>query len=271
MEGNAVTEGSAETEGSAAVFCFTATGNSLYVARQLGDDVRSIPHELGKRERRYKAESVGIVSPVFYHELPDPVKEFIAGSTFECDYFFIVGTYGAHHGGFAELTRQFLESCGHAADYVNTIIMVDNALPGYDIAEQLRIDPAKRVDEHIASLRADVRARRRYVQPATEEELAHHFATIAKGKIAPTDDDPLYKVSKACVGCGACLKVCPMNCIDIVGGRARHRYASCAVCMACIHACPQKAIEFASLAEKNPGVHYRNPHVTLADLISLNG
>ncbi len=253
------------------IFCFTATGNSLHVARQLDDDVRSIPHELGKPERHYRAESIGIVSPVHYHELPEPVKEFIAGSAIECDYFFIIGTYGNRHGGFAELTERFLETCGLGVDYINTIIMVDNALPGYDIAEQLRIDSGKRVDEHIAALRSDVRARRSYKQPVSEEALAHHFATIAKGKIVPTDDEPLYKVTQACVGCGTCVKVCPMNCIDLVDGRARHRYASCAICMACIHACPQLAIGFATIAEKNPGVHYRNPHVSLADIIALNG
>ena len=61
-----------------------------------------------------------------------------------------------------------------------------------------------------------------------------------------------------------------MNCIDVRDGRAFHWYGACAICMACIHACPAKAITFATLAEKNPGVHYRNPHVTLADLVAAN-
>lgn len=256
------------------IFYFTGTGNSLYVARELaecaGGDVRSIAHELDADFRCYVDDAIGIVSPVYYHELPDPVKAFIRDSEFSCKYFFVVGTYGCRHGGFAELTRAFLEGCGCAPNYVNTVLMVDNALPGYDIAEQLRIDSEKHVDEHIAVIRADIEARRRFIQTVTQADLDHHYALVAKGKIAPSDDDPLYQVTDACVGCGTCARVCPMGCISMEGGRASHSYEKCAICMACIHACPQLAIQFATLTEKNPGVHYRNPHVSLADLVAAN-
>ena len=226
--------------------------------------------DLQRKPCTYEDDVIIIVSPVYYHELPDPVKEFIRASTYACKYFAIVGTYGNRHGGFAELTRCFLEEQGLIADYINAIVMVDNALPGYDIAEQLRIDPEKRVDEQIAQVIRDLRARRTYAMPVAEEDLAHHFRILAKGKMAPTDDNPLYVVTDACVGCGTCAKVCPMDCISLVDERASHAYARCAVCMACIHACPTQAIQFATLREKNPGVHYRNPHVTLEDLIAAN-
>ena len=252
------------------IFYFTATGNSLYVARQLDEQLRSIPLELARPERHYEAPVIGIVSPVFYHELPDPVREFVRTSTFACNYFYVVGTYGNRHGGFAELTRRFLEECGRPADYINTIIMVDNALPGYDIAEQLAIDPDKKVDEHIAALRDDIAARRAFVQPVSEADLAHHFSYIERGKITASDDVPLYSVARSCTGCGTCARVCPMNCIEVRDGRAEYRYGNCAICMACIHACPTCAITFATLTEKNPGVHYRNPHVSLADLVAAN-
>lgn len=39
--------------------------------------------------------------------------------------------------------------------------------------------------------------------------------------------------------------------------------------MACIHACPQRAIAF-TFAEKTPRARYRNPHVSLQDLIKAN-
>ena len=251
------------------LFCFSATGNSLYVARALDDDVRSVARELRGEPQRYEAPAIGIVAPVLYHELPDPVRAFIARSEFACDYFYIVGTYGCKHGGFAELTRRFLDGCGKKADYINTIIMVDNALPGYDIAEQLRIDPEKRVDEHLAAIRADIDVRRRFIQSVDQADLDHHFAYLDRGKISPTSTDPLYSVTDACVGCGTCEAVCPMGCIALRDGRPIYDYTSCAICMACIHACPELAITFATLKEKNPGVHYRNPHVTLDDLIAL--
>ena len=262
--------------GGAMIFYFTGTGNSLHVARELAavtrvDALHSIAQELRFGPQIYKDETVVIVSPVYYHELPDPVREFVVANTFVCDYFAIVGTYGNRHGGFAELTRRFLEEQGMRADYVNAVMMVDNALPGYDIAEQLRIDPEKQVETQIAAVAADIEARRAYVMPCSEEDLAHHFKLVEKGRIVPTADNPLYRVSGACIGCGVCAQVCPMNCIEVVGGRAVHSYERCAICMACIHACPELAIEFATLREKNAGVHYRNPHISLDDLIAANG
>ena len=41
-------------------------------------------------------------------------------------------------------------------------------------------------------------------------------------------------------------------------------------CFGCIHACPKRAIRFVEFDEPNPEVRYRNPHVTLADLMNAN-
>ena len=57
-------------------------------------------------------------------------------------YFYLVLTYGKRHGGGAELAWEFLASFQRQADYINTIMMVDNYLPGFDMEEQLTI-PAK--------------------------------------------------------------------------------------------------------------------------------
>lgn len=253
------------------IFYFTATGNCLYVAKQLDDEFISIPQELDKKDRRYKAEKIGIVCPTYGHEIPPVIKDFIRESAFETDYFYIIATYGFHHGGCAELTAEFLESIGKTADYINTIIMVDNALPGFDIEEQLRIDPEKKVDEHIAEIKADILAGKRYIQPATEVDKEHHRVYLNRsGKVEVSKDNPLYQVTDKCIGCGLCSKVCPMGCISIVEKRACHDYTDCAGCMACIHACPQMAIRFATLPEKNPNKHYRNPNIKLAEIIKAN-
>lgn len=61
-----------------------------------------------------------------------------------------------------------------------------------------------------------------------------------------------------------------MGCVQIIDKRAHHSYARCVSCLACIHACPQKAIRFAALTEKNPGVHYRNPHVSPQEFMAAN-
>ena len=253
------------------LFYFTATGNCLYVAKQLDENPVSIPQELGKASRHYKDDAIGIVCPVYGLDIPPVIKNFIRDSSFETDYFYIVATYGYHHGGCTERAAAFLQDIGKKVDYINTIIMVDNALPGFDIEEQLRIDPEKKVDEHIAAVKADILARKKFIQPATEVDKEHYRTYINGSMTVETMmESSLYQVTDKCVGCGICSKVCPMGCISIVQKRAVHHYTDCTCCMACIHACPQMAIHFASVPEKNPNKHYRNPHIQLAEIIKAN-
>lgn len=54
------------------VFYFTGTGNSLYVAKTLGDDYRSVAQAIHDRQC-FRAESIGLVCPVYGHEMPEIV------------------------------------------------------------------------------------------------------------------------------------------------------------------------------------------------------
>ncbi|MBQ1840171.1 MAG: 4Fe-4S dicluster domain-containing protein [Atopobiaceae bacterium] len=62
-----------------------------------------------------------------------------------------------------------------------------------------------------------------------------------------------------------------MRSITMVDNRPSWDYTTCAGCYACVHACPKAAIRFTKYQEPNPEVHYRNPHVTLTDLIKAAG
>ena len=87
------------------IFYFTATGNSLYVARQLDSECISIPQVI-HGELKFKAERIGIVCPVYGHEMPETVKKFIKKATFDTDYLYLVETYGHRHGGANELAEK---------------------------------------------------------------------------------------------------------------------------------------------------------------------
>ena len=156
------------------VFYFTGTGNSLYVAKRLDEDLRSIPQAIHGEKQVYKAEKIGIVCPVYGHEMPGMVKDFLKKAVFQSEYLFVVLTYGNIHGGAAELAEKELKASGKKADYINTILMVDNFLPGFDMKEQLALEPEKKVEEHIAELKRDVDARRHWIQPAAEEDRNWH-------------------------------------------------------------------------------------------------
>ena len=253
------------------ILYFTATGNSLYAARKLDDVCLSIPQEMKKTERHYKADRIGIVCPLFEFEMPPMVKDFIRDSEFETDYFYIIVTYGCHNGGVAGRTQAFLESIGKPADYINTIIMHDNALIVFDMDQQRGIEAEKHVDEHLEALKADIDSKKRMIQEAGQEEIDfynNYMNWIAKA--GPMYSFPLYHVTDACVSCGTCTRVCPRGCISLKDGRPVFDDTKCINCMACIQACPTLAIQFTTVKEPNPEARYRNPHVTLRDLIQAN-
>lgn len=251
------------------VFYFTGTGNSLYAARQLEAEPVSIPQVMRGREREFTADSIGIVSPVYGHEVPPMVKDFLRESTFETGYFYIILTYDCRHGGAAELAKALCGECGVRVDYVNTLHMVDNWLPAFDMDAERAMD--KHIPEQLAAITADVKARRHAISPVTDNDRAAHQEYLRNVSGVPEAMwQNLVVVTERCVGCGVCTRVCPADCMVLENGRAKHIPGNCQDCLACAHACPHKAIALA-MPEKNPNARYRNEHVTLQDLIAANG
>ena len=59
------------------VFYFTGTGNSLYIAKQIEEEPISIPQVIKKDKLDFSDDSIGIVCPVYGHEVPPMVKDFM--------------------------------------------------------------------------------------------------------------------------------------------------------------------------------------------------
>ena len=103
------------------VFYFTGTGNSLYIAKQIEKNPISIPQVIHKESQEFSADSIGIVAPVYGHEVPQMVRNFLKNAVFHTDYFYIILTYGNRHGGAAELAKNLCDACGIAVNYINVI------------------------------------------------------------------------------------------------------------------------------------------------------
>lgn len=250
------------------LFYFTGTGNSLYVAKQIEDNPVSIPQIIHNENQEYTADSIGIVAPIYGHELPPMVKDFIKKVGFKTDYFYMILTYGNRHGGAAELAKNFCDECGIKVNYINVIVMVDNWLPSFDMIEQKKID--KHIDENMEKILADLSAHKNMISEVTETDRAAHQQFLGRMSQMPEDAwQHLIKVTDACVGCGICEKVCPSASMKIENGRAVHTPGNCQTCLACAHACPQKAIGL-TIPEANPDARYRNEHISLQEIIEAN-
>lgn len=250
------------------VFYFTGTGNSLYVARQLESEPVSIAQEMKKDTRTYKAETIGIVAPVYAGELPRIVKRFLLNSSFEADYFYMILTYGKNDSVAAESSASFASKIGIKVDFTQTVLMVDNYLPVFDMDEERKLD--KKVEEQIADVVEKVRQRHQEISVPSEDKRALYQMAVRRDIDNPDlNSGRQITVTDRCIGCGLCTKVCPVGNFYLEDGIAKRKHDTCEFCLACAQNCPQKAIAL-SLFDRNPAARYRNEHISLQDLIKAN-
>ena len=250
------------------VFYFTATGNSLYAAKYFSDAPLSIPQVMRGTQRQFSDDAIGIVCPVYAGEPPKMVKEFLRESSFQADYFYFILTYGFDQTDAPEFTARLAAEAGVHADYIASILMVDNYLPMFDMAVEIAMD--KHVEAQLTTAVQAVSERVHGIPEAAEEGRKLHAQVAAMNREQPAfNDGSQITVLDSCIGCGVCQSVCPVGNFYLEGGKARRKQTTCEFCLACAQNCPQKAIGL-SMADKNPGARYRNPHISLQEIIQAN-
>ena len=193
------------------VFYFTATGNSLYAARQLDANVMSIPQVMRRScLRRFADEAIGVVYPIFGHRPPELVQRFLREVELDTPYLYIVPTYGRRPGTAVEIVRDICRSAGKSPAYIRTLLMADNYLPAFDMDEERGID--KHVDEQLVGIKADVAARRRFTEPYTDSERKAHAEFLRYEASLPEGRLPgLVYATDGCIGCRGCARVCAQS------------------------------------------------------------
>lgn len=233
------------------IFYFTGTGNSLHIARQLADEhteLPSIPQMVKCGKYDFEADEIGIVYPIYGHMPPYMVRQFIQKAKLKAGYKFAVLTYGARKCDAVEIWDGISRKAGNAFDYINTIVMVDNWLPNFDMNEQIKMD--KHIPENLQKITADINGHRRWSEPVTEEERHMHRGFMQWTKLDPEvgflmKSEKCFTVTDACIDCGICTYVCPRGNYELTS-RGVKMSGDCEFCFACIQNCPQKRYSSAS-------------------------
>lgn len=247
---------------------FTATGNSLYVARRIGGTLLSIPQLMKQETIEISDDAIGIVAPVYAVEMPMMVKAFLKKANITTEYFFFIYTYGM---GYAEAFAHVQQACeekGLKLSYINAVQMVDNYLPGFEMQNQIDTLPKKDVEGQLKRILDDIAARRETkikITAAGKLQMAMYQKMLAK-RILRRDTAQGYTVNDACMHCGICAKVCPADNIAVTKDAVTFA-DRCEVCYACLHNCPNNAIH---MKQEQSAVRFRNAQVTLFDIIQAN-
>lgn len=93
--------------------------------------------------------------------------------------------------------------------------------------------------------------------PAPRNNLYDRFMSGAVNpifykKIVKAD---AFTVSDACIGCGKCVQLCPLNNIRLDKDKPVWG-SNCTHCMACICYCPKEAIEYGKRSVSKPRYHF---------------
>lgn len=250
------------------VFYFTATGNSLYIAKQFDKNPISIPQIIDGDQLTFEDSEIGIVCPIFAGEPPKIVWEFLRKATFKTDYLYVIYTYGKSDSDAPEYLDKIATEAGININYIHSIQMVDNYLPSFDMNEEMAID--KKIDQQLAVALIDVRNKKEEipVAPQSGREL-HGMVAKYHAENPGLINGAQITVTDKCNGCGICAKVCPIGIFYMDDFKAARTQNTCEFCLACAQSCPQKAITL-SASDKNPDARYRNVNVSLAEIIEAN-
>ena len=250
----------------AVVFCFTSTGNSLYTAKKLAEqiDARLIPMNSVSLSKPagYDDDVIGFVYPVFFWGLPRLVARFISQMRMENKnaYIFAVATYGGMVKGANGMLNNLLKSKGVHLSYGVNLKCVENYIPRYKVndSEELR----KKVDTEIVKIIGSIKNRE-----SNKVEAYTIMNKLIHRSLPDTHSDRYFTVAPSCTGCKICQKVCPAANIEMKESKPSF-LGECEHCLACLMNCPSHTVDWKNKTQgKN---RYRHFAVTLDDMISFN-
>jgi len=252
------------------IYCFSSTGNSLTIARQianrLGDcTIKSMTAEPPEEPIGGPGESIGFVFPVFFIGLPRLVKRFIEKlAILEGTYCFAFINFGGDGVGTLGMLEDILKAKGVRLSYADGVKMPGNFIVNYqafapDVIQKLMENAVKKTDE-AAEMIANGQLQPVKRNAKLISKILNHMY-LYKG-IAEWDEK--FEATSKCNGCGTCAKVCPVKNIKMEDQHPVWQH-QCERCVACIQWCPREAIEY---GKKTIGRRrYHNPNIDTEDII----
>ncbi len=261
------------------ILYFTATGNSLYIAKSFGSKIISIPAMVKANTMEFTDDKIGVIFPIYSNKVMPYIEKFLMQAKFNCDYLFGVMTYGIFAAAAVNHLQDIASKAGHNFAYINTIKMIDNWIPGFKMENQIKNEHKKEIKKHLELIVSDVDASKKMIRKSSRfSRLFTRFQVKSATKPNPKGGvhgvatglgiKNFIRIEDSCIGCGTCAKVCPMNNITVdKESKTIALGESCISCFACTHNCPTNSIR---LTKERGRERYRNSNISLAEIIKAN-
>ena len=258
-----------------ALFFYTGTGNSLWTARTVAD-------ELGGAEiipilrnsgnpLQIQADAVGIIFPVHIWGLPEPIISFINSLAVDTSkYYFAFAVNAGQVAATLLQMDKLMRSRGLFLSSGFDIVMPSNYIPwggpGPEDKRRKRISDAKEKIKKISSIIAKRERSPIEKGPLWQNILFSWFYKFSFSYVPTMDKD--FWADDKCNACSICKKICPCGNIDMKVGKPVWLH-HCEQCLACIQWCPKEAIQY---GKKTPRYErYHHPEVKLEDILRPKG
>lgn len=268
------------------LFYFSGTGNTFWITKKVSDTLSSkiipIAKTVGRKDINVSEEIVGIITPVYYGDLPLIVRDFLVKlKAIEKKYIFLIVNYGGGTGvSVSEAKRIVKQNAGHIS-MVYSIHMPQNTFfkksenhqKLYASAERLLSTLKKRIERRKTGrystnliLDYSLGFTFKLLKPQYKKHLINLTSLDEKASVEQAIylADSTFFVNDNCNGCGTCQMVCPVNNILIVNEKPNWQH-HCENCLACYNLCPKKAIH-GPLVEKD--YYYKHPDIKIKDFVN---
>ena len=247
----------------ATIFCFSATGNSLYVAKRISKELSCEVISMTSPITECSDSVIGFVFPTFFLGLPTLVENFIKNLqiTHSDAYIFAVATCGAFVFDLDGVVQKVLKPKRLTLNYFAKVRSIQNLPSLYKSINQQKIH--QKVDERLQKVILDIKNKKnKIIKPVglLNHIRIQHYITLQK---MPCDS---FFTVENCKGCGMCKQICPNHNISLIENSLAF-HGDCQLCLACLHICPQSAINWKNTSQDKP--RYTHPSINKSELIQF--
>jgi Pyruvate/2-oxoacid:ferredoxin oxidoreductase delta subunit len=252
------------------LFVYTGTGNSLWIARRLAQELKETTLEFMPNVSKnftVEADRVGIIFPVHIWGVPAHVIQFINHLQLNPGTYVFALAVNAGQPAATLLQLKKLMSIHNLSLALGySVVMPSNYIPwgGPGPMETQRRLFTEAEEKVKAIARAVLSGEQKKVErgPLWQNILFSWLYKMSFRHVCKMDKK--FWVDDKCNGCGICLKVCPVQNIEMINERPAWLH-HCEQCLACLQWCPQEAIQVGEKTVKY--LRYRHPEVTLKDML----
>ena len=243
------------------IFYFSGTGNTKWMAQQLaqatGEQLLYIPDELRKGKLQYtlqEGERLGFCFPTHGWQPPRIVRTFIRNASFilpPSSYVYAATTCGDNMGHAMRILDKELGKKGMKTDARFAVVMPESNV----CFSFLHLDTPEKVQQKktaaqktVAHISEVVKNRQVGVEELVKGAIPYTYTYVIGGYYNKhlITDKHFWVNEEACIKCGLCAKLCPVDDIEGLPPHWKHD-GSCTNCLACYHHCPQHAIHWGKM------------------------